>query len=488
MNQLTTLTKQPKALYFLFMTEFWERFAYWGIQSILVLYMKSKFHFSDDQAYGLFGAIGAVMFLTPVIGGLIADRFLGYRHAIMLGAILLSTGYLMAAFSNNVQLFCFAMAAVGVGNGFLKPNISTLLGTVYHENDPRRTSGFTLFYLGFNLGSFIGIVSSGIISKYFTWQATFIVTGVILFIALGIFLLGTKQLYKDQQAAAYSAKHHPLTAKFGLLYLAILATIFAVGYLLQHPTTINYLLIVIAAGIAYVIGSYAVKTSRHERRNLLVCLILIIFSIVFWAIYYQAPMSLTLFLERNVDRHVFGMHIPASEFWALNGLALVLLSPFIIKFWQFQQRRGKGTSAAQKFMLGTVFMALGYFVLQYSTHSISETQLTSVWWIVFSYFLQTAGEIYLSPVGLAMITELAPAPLQGMMMGTWFFASAAANVLAGQLAKIASIPDKMVSHTQMAEIYGHAFQTYAFAGIGIAAILLVMLPWLNRLTKQDLAS
>jgi len=476
--------KQPKALYFLFMTEFWERFAYWGIQSILVLYMKHSFHFSDDTAYALYGAIGALMFLTPVVGGLIADRLLGYRHAILLGASLLSIGYLMAA-SGEQTLFYFAMAAIGCGNGFLKPNISTLLGTVYQEDDPRRTSGFTIFYLGINLGSIIGIIGSGQITQYFGWHLGFVIAGFILLLALGVFLLGVKQLKNDQGAADYSHSKQYAKGRFILVYLGTLVSILAIGFLLRIPSSINYLLLAIAAGIAYVIGNYALKATKTERQNLLACIILIIFSIVFWAIYYQAPMSLTLFLERDVDRHIFGYLIPASEFWSLNGIALVILSPFIIKFWQWQQRRGKESGAAKKFSLGILLMATGYAILAYSTHGASEQHLTSVWWVVLSYFVQTAGEIYLSPVGLAMVTELAPAPLQGMMMGTWFFASAAANALAGQLAKLASIPDKLVAKTQMADIYEHAFHDYAIMGFVVGIVLLLMMPWLNRLIAHN---
>ncbi|MDF2868135.1 MAG: dtpA 1 [Gammaproteobacteria bacterium] len=475
------LHKQPKTLYFLFMTEFWERFAYWGIQSILVLFMKQNFHFSDDQTYALYGAIGALLFLTPVVGGFIADRLLGHRHAIMLGAILLSIGYLMAA-SGSETLFYFAMAAIGCGNGFLKPNISTLLGTVYQENDPRRTSGFTIFYLGINLGSLIGIIGSGQITKYFGWHSGFIAAGIIILFALVVFIMGSKQLSKDQETTAYSVKQYSFNTKIGSLYLGIIATIVAIGYLLHHPANINYLLILITAGIAYVIGSYAFNTTLAERRNLLACIILIIFSIIFWALYFQAPMSLTLFLERNVDRHVFGYQIPASEFWAINAFALVILSPIIIKFWHHQQRKGKEPSAAKKFMLGILLMAASYLILAYSAHGVTDTHMASAWWIVLSYFVQTAGEIYLSPVGLAMITRLAPAPLQGMMMGTWFFASAAANALAGYLAKLASIPDKLVDSIQIASIYGHAFYNYAIIGLVVAIILLFMVPWLNRLT------
>ena len=483
MTSATLTTQQPKTLYFLFMTEFWERFAYWGIQSILVLYMKQYFHFSDDQTYALYGAIGALLFLTPVLGGFFADRLLGYRHAIMLGAILLSVGYLMAA-SNNKTLFYFAMATIGCGNGFLKPNISTLLGTVYQDNDPRRTSGFTIFYLGINLGSLIGIIGSGQITKYFGWYAGFISAGIIILFALIIFIIGSKQLKKDQATIAYSLKHYSFNTKIAFLYLGIIATIVGIGYLLHHPANINYLLILITVGIAYVIGSYAFKASLAEKRKLLACIILIIFSVIFWALYFQAPMSLTLFLERNVNRHVFGYQIPASEFWAINALALVILSPIIIKFWHYQQRKGKEPSAAKKFTIGILLMATGYLILAYSTHGVTDTHMASAWWIVLSYFVQTAGEIYLSPVGLAMITRLTPIPLQGMMMGTWFFASAAANALAGYLAKLASIPNEMKDVIQIANIYGHAFYNYALMGLVVAIILFFMVPWLNRLTSQ----
>jgi POT family proton-dependent oligopeptide transporter len=483
MNNNVRLTKQPKALYFLFMTEFWERFAYWGVQSILVLFMKHNFQFSDDEAYALYGAIGALLFLTPVIGGFIADRLLGFRHAIMLGAILLSVGYILAA-SNNKMLFYFAMAAIGCGNGFLKPNISTLLGTVYHENDPRRTSGFTIFYLGINIGSLIGIIGNGQISKYLGWHSSFIISSIIILLALVVFIIGTKQLSSDQKTVAYPVKKYKFNAKVGILYLGIIATITAIGYLLRHPANITYLLAIIALGIAYVIGSYAYKATASERRNIVACVILIIFSIIFWALYFQAPMSLTLFLERDVDRVVFGYQIPASEFWAMNALALIILSPIIIKFWNYQQRTGKGQSAAAKFVIGITLMAVGYLVLAFSTHGVTDQHLVSIWWIVLSYFVQTAGEIYLSPVGLAMITELTPAPIQGLMMGTWFFASAAANALAGYLAKFASVPEKLADKVQIADIYSHAFHNYALMGLAIAFVLLLMAPWLNRLTLQ----
>lgn len=461
--------KQPKSLAFLFLTELWERFAYFSIMSLLVLMMTKTFNFSDAKSYAIFSAFGALLFITPVIGGFVADRIIGNVHAIILGAILLGGGYFTLALGKE-NIFLIALAIIICGNGFFKPNISGLLGSLYEKNDPRRETGFTMFYVCINIGATIGVILCGFAAKIWGFNAAFALSATALFIGLGVFLLGLKTIKKDitlkNRKPHNFAKLKTICVYFGILVIVI--TIFCT---MQHPSLANLVLEFSALLIFGYLFWEVKKCQGEERKNFLICIILIIFSVAFWALYQQTPMSLTMYIARSVNLNLFGLTLPPSVIGSLNGISLVILTPIVIKFWKILRAKNKELSVATKFALGIIFMSLGYFILALSAFGVTNANKASLISVVISFALQTLGEIFLSPVGLSMVTVLAPEKLRSMMLGVWFFALALATAIAGQLAKFANIANPNETLIEIAKTYGHAFFIYGSLALIIGIIL-----------------
>ncbi len=417
---------QPKCLKFLFMTELWERFAYFSVCSILVLFMTQDLVFTDKQAYLVFASFSALLFVTPVIGGYLADNLLGYFHAIILGAILLATGYFLL--SLNIHSLLFPALSISIlGNGLFKPNISSLLGSCYTADDARRENGFTIFYIGINIGATIGVILCGFIAKLWGWPLAFLTAGSVLLLGLGIFIAGIKIIRQDSLLSAANK----IIKKIALFYIGLILLIAPITMLLMRPQNTNILLSIFAAVILCVLGVIIRRSDKRQKKNLLVCITLIIFSIAFWALYQQAPMTLMLFIERDVDRHILGLAIPASAVWSFNGIFLILLAPWLIRLWDKLKQHNLDPGIPLKFALGILLMGLGYIILVLAAHNVSTGQRASLLWIAISFAVQTLGELCLSPIGLAMISMLAPEKLRGMLMGIWFLALAAATAIAG---------------------------------------------------------
>jgi len=469
--------QQPAGLKFLFLTEMWERFGYYAVMSLLVLFMTQHLHMNDSSAYGIFGAFGALIFVSPVIGGWLADRFLGYVPSIIIGALLLSIGYFVLSLG-HANLFVIAMSILVLGNGFFKPNISSLLGTFYgSKEETQRESGFLIFYVGINVGGMLGVILCGFIAKIWGWPVAFFTAGCGLLFGLAIFLIGLNKIKKS----ALTASNKPLLKTIFFITVCGACLIPALWELINHPGASNLFLDLFVLVLLGIFGIIALRSDRVQRQKLLVCLVLIMFSIAFWALYQQGPMSLTLFVKRDVNRHLLGMTIPSSVIWTLNGIFLVLLAPIVVKIENILERRGVIISTPTKFALGICLMGLGYLLLVLASRTVSVTHQASLWWITSSYGIQTLGELLLSPIGLAMITALAPKNLCGLLMGTWFFSLAAATAIAGQLAKLASLPNDHLSNVSSAAIYGHAFADYGWMAVGVSILLWVLVPKLKCL-------
>jgi POT family proton-dependent oligopeptide transporter len=456
------------------MTELWERFAYFSVCSILVLFMIQDLSLSDKQAYLIFASFSALLFVTPVIGGYLADNLLGYVHSIILGAILLATGYFLLSLNNHSLLF-LALSISILGNGLFKPNISSLLGTCYQGDDARRESGFTIFYIGINIGATIGVILCGFIAKIWGWSLAFLIAGSVLLLGLTIFFTGLKIIRQESLTLVAPKKLQQIVC----FYVGLILLIGPITILLMHPQDTNILLSIFASIILGLLGTIIWRSSKDKQKNLLICIMLTLFSIAFWALYQQAPMSLMLFIQRDVDRHILGLTIPASTIWSLNGIFLILLAPLLIRLWEKLKHHNLDPSISTKFALGILLMGLGYILLVLAAHGVSTQHRTTLWWIVMSFAVQTLGELCLSPIGLAMITQLAPEKLRGMLMGIWFLALAAATAIAGQLAKLASLPKDHIDQLTSAVIYSHAFLIYGLLAIGVSIILFIVSPWLR---------
>ena len=472
---------QPKSLKFLYMTCFWERFAFFLIQSILVLYMCKLLHYSDENAYILYAAMSALLYITPVIGGYIADRLIGYQHGLIIGALLLSAGYISMALGGQTY-FLSGCALIICGNGFFKPNISTMLGTIYAVEDKRKETGITLFYLGMNVGGGLGMILSGILMQHWMWTSAFTLGGITLLLGLFTYYNGRMQIAHDEDTHKHSRSARQVsTPLLATLYIVTLAVAAALFFVLQKPHLVDEVMDIFSAGIIAMLAVVIYNLKGEERRKLFVCVTLIFFSIAFWALYQQAPMSLTLFIDRDVERHMMGMTIPSSSVWALNGMFIILLTPVVIRVWKYLAKINKEPSTVMKFAIGIALMGFGYLVLTLAAYQTRTNAHIPMYWVVISYALQTLGELFLSPIGLAMITNLAPQKLRSMMMGIWFYALAVGSAIAGHMARLASLPRHHMPIYQSVPVYSHAFFVYGISALGMSFLLLLITGRLNRL-------
>ncbi len=476
------LLKQPKLLYLLFFTELWERFGFYTVQTILILYLTHALGFSDSMAYVFTGAFGAFLYITLVPGGALADKFLGFQRAILIGGSLLALGYLTLAMPSKF-FFYAGLSLLIIGMGFFKPNISSIVGTLYGANDPRRDSGFTLFYLGINLGSLIPPLFLGPLTKAYGWDAGFLVAMCGMLISLISFAIGRRFLKNRGAIPANSAllKKSVLRHRFNLYLVGgiiLSALIFFIA--LHAPLYSNLLLIIICLVVIVYLISVVLPLPMQERNSMLACIILIVVSIGFWAIYNQTFGSLMLYADRNMSPDFLGMKIGAEFTQSFNPFFIIVFAPLFSLLWP---ALGKyNPSYPVKFAMAAFLIALGMFTLAFGTEYFNHNGLTSPWWLVLSYALQTTGELCLSPIGLAMITALAPQRYVGMMMGVWFLALSAGYSFSGGLGILATVPKNADLLTSQA-IYIHAFNSYGTLGVVLGVIGLLLVPKLRKMCR-----
>lgn len=471
----------PKGLPFLFLTEMWERFGFYVVQGMLVLYLTKSFGYSDAKSYTILGVFTALAYIAPMVGGFLADSLLGFKQAILWGGVFLIVGYAMLAlpWENG---FYISLATIIVGTGLFKPNISSLLGALYSMDNTKRDTGFTIFYVGINIGILFAGLSSGFVKDRFGWHAGFALASIGLIIGLCIFAIGLKW-----GAIAYQAK--PMLAenknKFlrrpWLFFYCILTTIL-ISVLLQSTLLGDWLLPALGVVLLFFVFILAARQDAFYRKRLLLLNVLIISSIVFWMIYWQMFFSVNLFIDRLIDRHIFGFTIPTTAFYTLEALFVIVFGTVLAWSWQALGR--SNPSPLLKFIIAIAFAGLGFLILAVSTYFSNEQHLVNPLWIVFSYLAITAGEMFLSPIGLSAVTMLSPPHLTGMMMGIWFVALGFGGQFAGWLAKLSSVTDPAASALTQLAIYRHAFGCYALLAFGVAALLFVMQFFVRRMLER----
>jgi POT family proton-dependent oligopeptide transporter len=485
-NENGTLLGHPKGLFVLFTTELWERFNYYGMRALLTLYMTKKLGFADDAASLTYGAANGLLYATPLIGGMIADRLLGYRRAITIGGILMAIGEIVITFMGfgllpeNVTTFYVGMAMIIVGNGFFKPNISTMVGTLYAQGDPRRDSAFTIFYMGINIGALSPFLC-GWIGETYGYHLGFGLAGVGMLLGLISFLafrrhLGDRGL--PPQSATVGAPSRSLMARTLLVLIGVVACIPLLAYLVSKPGFVAKGVAPIAGGIfiLYILWE-SLRGTRAERQGILVIVILSLFSVMFWAFFEQAGTSMTLFTDRHVDRTVLGWEIQTSMFQAVNPLFIILLAPFFSVLWMKLGRTGKNPSSALKFSLALFQMGLGFGVLLLAAKQVSSGVQASLILLLLTYLLHTTGELCLSPVGLSMVTKMAPVRLAGLLMGMWFLSNAFAHILGGVLAARSATWG-----------FEKLYTVIAISATSAGVVLLLLYPIIKRWENDRLAS
>ena len=445
----------PRGLSTLFFTEMWERFSFYGLRPLLVLFMTAAlgsggFGFDRTQASAIVGIYAASVYLASLPGGWVADRLLGLRRAIQVGAILISAGHISIALSALARTklpFFLGLILIVLGTGLLKPNISAIVGDLYPEGGARRDAGFSIFYMGINLGAFAGQIITGVLGEKVGWHYGFGAAGVGMLIGLVFYTLRAQKTLgnigltptRDPDAARQTRQERnvklTLAAGLGLLVLAIVLV--ASGVVTVEAASIAQSMTYVLVGTAVLYFTYifvAGGLTRDEKKRVVVIFVLFLFAAIFWAAFEQAPTSLNLFAADFTDREVGGFEVPATWFQSVNSLFIILLAPAFAALWVTLARRRGDLSSPAKFALGLFLAGVGFLMMIWAANIILEGgpgTRVSPWWLIGSYFFQTLGELCLSPVGLSSMTKLSPRKYVGQMMGIWFLATSVGNLIAG---------------------------------------------------------
>ncbi|MCR4559222.1 MAG: peptide MFS transporter [Bacteroidales bacterium] len=522
----------PKGLYLLFVTEMAERFSYYGMRALFVLYMVSAF-FSNEYASQIYGSYTGLVYLTPLLGGYIADRYWGNRKSIIAGGMLMAIGqflmFLSACFvkqsimqeggsidaniDNGFSLFLM-FAGLGFlifGNGFFKPNISTMVGDLYEKTDSRKDSAFTIFYMGINVGAFIaplicGSLGNGNWANPANFKWGFFCAGVAMVLSIVVFWflkdkylktpeglqIGLPPSISELRHAKDEIEHHtegaevknsPIRLWGCILGAAILFVMFSLGAESFNDYISAAIYAISLAWPVFIITDRGL--TRDEKSRIGVIYIIAVFVIFFWSAFEQAGSSLTLFAENQVDRTIGDWTMPTTWFQSVNPIVVVTFAPLMAMLWQFLGKRKLEPFSPAKQAIGLMLLALGYIVIAFATDGVDNNTKVSMWWLFALYFIHTIGELSLSPIGLSMVNKLSPARLASLLMGVWFMSNAASNILAGNLATLLPGSDGQAKSFLGFEITNLTeFFTLFAVMAGVASIVLFALcPLLKKMMK-----
>ena len=553
MSETTVKTGHPKGLYFLFFTEMWERFSYYGMRAIFILFMTKILLMKDADASQIYGSYTGLVYLTPLLGGYLCDKYLGNRRSIVIGGLLMALGQFCMFLSasagahGGIAIMWMGLTAIIIGNGFFKPNISTMVGQLYPANDRRIDSAFTIFYMGINLGAFFSPLICG--SMDFKWG--FLAAGVGMLLGLVAFVIGQKKYLISEEGKHIGLPVKKLDAKsIGMIVGSIAIIFFMLNFKQMFGSDVDIIsYFIYGSMVAMPIIIFSDKSlTKIEIQRISVIFILAFFVIFFWGAFEQAGASLTLFADRQVNRDVainipawlilivglvgtyflskgltwffdwtkktgllvtaivsvllivlFAMgyisdfaksEFPASWFQSVNPLAVIILAPIFSLIWGFLYARKLEPSSPKKMAIGLALVALGYVVIAIAVKGLGIGDKVSMNWLFALYIIHTCGELCLSPIGLSMVSKLAPLRLSSLMMGTWFLANAAANKFAGTLsALIPGGEDGTGGAThflgfQISNLHEFFILFIIMSGVA-AAILFVLSSWLEKRMHND---
>jgi POT family proton-dependent oligopeptide transporter len=485
-----TFLGHPRGLFVLFFAEMWERFSYYGMRALLIFYLTQHWLFSDEASSIIYGAYTALVYITPVIGGYLADRYLGQRKAVLFGAVLLTFGHFLMAFEGSggqgdpaINIFWLALSFIIVGSGFLKANISVIVGQLYPRTDVRRDGAYTIFYMGINLGAFIGTLVAGYLGQTYGWAYGFGAAGIGMLLGLIVFVIGKPSLLgRGEPLDPARLERRVAGMKFEwLLYLLGVAAVGIVWVLIQYQELVGSLLgIAGAILVGYVLYTAVAKLPREDRDRIFAAMFLILGSILFWALFEQAGSSLNLFTDRYVDR----AGVPASVFQSINPFYIIALGPLFAWLWTTLGRRRLEPSAPAKFGLALIQLGIGFLVLVAGASAVGIDVPTPVLFIFLLYLFHTTGELCLSPVGLSAMNRLAPAHMASLIMGTWFFASATGNFAAGLIAA-ATGAEGAAGEAAGKDTVLNVYSTVGWVAVGVGVAVIVISPLIKRLMHLD---
>ena len=477
----------PKGLYVLFFAEMWERFSYYGMRALLILYLVRHWLYSDGQANLIYGAYTSLVYITPVLGGYLADRYLGQRKAVLFGAVLLTIGQFMMAIHGDggqndptLNVFWLALAFIIVGSGFLKANISVIVGQLYPRTDIRRDGAYTIFYMGINVGAAIGTIIAGYLGETYGWGLGFGAAGVGMLLGLVVFII-YRPLLQGRGEAPNPARLSERVMGFmkleWFLYLLGFASIGGIWLLIQYQGFYGWLLLIMGSLLLLFVLYEAFKLDSQARDRIFAIIFLIALQPVFWGLFEQAGGSLNLFTDRYVDRG----GVPPSLFQSINPIYIILLGPLFAWLWTTLARKGLEPSTPAKFGLALIQLGFGFLVLNWGAGYAGIDGRIPVLFLFLIYLFHTTGELCLSPVGLSAMNRLAPRHMASLIMGAWFFATAGGNFVAGKIGEMTGGESGTMSKEGTLEIYWTI--GLVAIGIGVAVVLIGFL--IKRLMHLD---
>lgn len=486
----TDFAGHPKGLYVLFFAEMWERFSYYGMRALLIFYLTQHWLFGDSKSNLIYGAYTSLVYITPVLGGYLADRYLGQRKAVLFGAVILTVGHLLMAFEGQdgvtdpllkqadpaINIFWAALACIIVGSGFLKANISVIVGQLYSRTDIRRDGAYTIFYVGINVGAAIGTILAGYLGQTYGWAYGFGAAGIGMLFGLVVFVAGKPLLMGKGEAPRPLARPTEW-----MLYGVGIASIAVIWALIQYQDVIQTLLIFSGVGLLGYVLYESFKLEPHARDRMFAILFLIALNPVFWGLFEQAGGSLNLYTDRFVDRG----GVEASLFQSINPIYIVLLGPVFAWLWVFLGKRNLEPSAPAKFALALLQVGFAFLVFVWGANSVGPEIATPVLFVFLVYFFQTTGELCLSPVGLSAMNRLAPKHLASLIMGAWFYMTAVGNFVAGKIGEATGGEGGEMTKEGTLAVYA----TIGWWTIGIGVVVLLLSPivkrWMHLDTLED---
>ncbi len=485
-----TFLGHPVGLFVLFFSEMWERFCYYGMRGLLVLYVTKSLMEGDAKAFALYGAFTGLVYMAPVLGGLMADKYLGYKIAVILGGIMMSVGEFFIL-GGNIKWLYLGLAILIVGNGFFKANISSIVGKLYDDQDPRKDSGFTIFYIGINLGALLATLVAVWVGEKYGFKYGFGLAGLGMMAGLLIFVGGRRWYEFVAMPPDIDDLHKKVFGPLTKFHVIILFSILLVPFLyfiIQFNSLVGYLLMIVAVYIFIKLLKAGLDGGKVLLHRMIVFIILALLNIIFWSLFEQAGSSLTLFADRNVNRSFFGLfEMTAGQTQFFNPFFILTMGSLFSWLWIQLDKRKLNPNIPAKFGLGIILVGVGFYMTVLGK-TASVGYLVPLWTLVLLYFSHTVGELFLSPIGLSMVTKLAPSNMTGTLMGAWFLSFAGANYVAGSiLAPLTGTGGEeggetvVLSAAESLDKYVDIFTQFAWIGIGAGLVVLIASPFLNKL-------
>jgi POT family proton-dependent oligopeptide transporter len=481
--------KYPKQLWYLFLVEMWERFCFYGMRGVLTIFMADQvlgLALSDKDANLKYGAIQAFVYAFTFIGGIFADKILGFKKSLVFGGIIMTLGNLLIAFSPQ-HMFYVGITLSIIGTGFFKPNISSMVGQLYKDGDPRRDAGFGLFYSGINIGALLGgavCVYLGT-SEHFGWRYAFLAAAIVMIIGLVIFIAIKKHLGPIGDSPLQAMEKPKRTMREMAVYAGSLISIPLIFIMIKNTDYTDYFMYTIGPlAVIYFLFELMKTADAAAKKKLIAAFIFIVFSIIFWAFFEQSGGSLALFAKDNLSSSLLFFNInPNIINNTANSLFVIVFSPILGIIWLGMAKKKIEPNTVIKFGIGFLFLAAAFYVFYYTKFFANIEGITSLNIFTLAYLVITFGELCLSPIGLSIITKLSPKNLSGMMMGMWFLASAYGQYAAGLLGAGMSSPDPKASRVVKLQAYTEGYYQLAIYALIAGVILIVISPLVKRLMQ-----